>query len=417
MSNRLARAEVLIQQDRYDMAETEIRGALAEAPDDGFAHALLAMALSGQDKHKEAIEASEEAVGLLPDVAFAHEIRGKVLLRNGDWKLAELSAKEAHQLDPEDADVCNLLAWITAHRANWKEMLRYADLGLEIDPEHIGCNNARAHALQMLGRGDEAQVALDTTLKNAPENATTHANQGWHLLRQGKAKESLTHFKEAMRLEPGHEYARAGLIEALKLRNPLYGPIFAYFNFLGRLSTNVQFALIIGAFLGYRVIRGMLADKPEYAPYLIAFIALYLLFILSTWAGPTLFNMTLWFHPLGRHALDRDQKMASQLCFAAIATALVCLGLAFLAPSILPSGLFWAAAFPFLCLPIAATFNLENPKKRNLGYVICAGFALVMFGGLVQSFMSGTVDPGGLWSVAVVGLAAFTWFGNLVLRD
>ena len=45
MSPHYDRALLLYQQSRYDLAEQELRQALANEPNDAFAHALLALCL------------------------------------------------------------------------------------------------------------------------------------------------------------------------------------------------------------------------------------------------------------------------------------------------------------------------------------------------------------------------------------
>ena len=42
--------------------------------------------------------------------------------------------------------------------------------------------------------------------------------------------------RETLRLEPGNEWARQGLVTALKARNPIYGLFLQYALFMGRLS-------------------------------------------------------------------------------------------------------------------------------------------------------------------------------------
>ena len=416
MADRYARAHLLLDQDRFEMAEAELRERLTENPGDGFAHSLLALSLSGQEKHKEAVAAARESVSLEPDFAPVHQILAQVQLNAGDWKSAEKTGREALRLDPESAETCNLLAWAASNRADWDEVLRFADLGLSIDPENTGCNNARAHALQMMRRGDEAQASLDATLRRAPEDAFTHANQGWHYLRDGNAPKALEHFKESLRLEPGHEYARSGVIEALKAHNPVYKPILAYFVFMSRLSQRARWFVIIGALLGFRVVRALLSTSPGLRPLLYIAIGAYLLLILTTWAGPTLFNLTLWFHPLGRHALNRDERHSSMMCLGALIAAIACLAGALILPEA-NAGYFWAVVFPFLCLPIASTFNTETPSKRKLGYCITAGFAAAMIAGSVTAFLNHPNEPGALWLYTILGLAVFSWFGNIVMKD
>ncbi len=65
-------------------------------------------------------------------------------------------------------------------------------------------------ALVKLGRKAEAGADDRAALLRDPENALTHANQGWALLEQGDHGKALEHFREALRIDPEIEWARAG---------------------------------------------------------------------------------------------------------------------------------------------------------------------------------------------------------------
>ncbi len=64
MNPHIQRARMLIEQSRVDMAEREIRGALAEEPDNAEAHALLGVCLVDMQKFDEARREAEMAVHL-----------------------------------------------------------------------------------------------------------------------------------------------------------------------------------------------------------------------------------------------------------------------------------------------------------------------------------------------------------------
>jgi Tfp pilus assembly protein PilF len=56
------------------------------------------------------------------------------------------------------------------------------------------CTNLRAMALVKLGRNDDATRRSDDALQEDPENALTHANQGWALLYARDHRRALEHF-------------------------------------------------------------------------------------------------------------------------------------------------------------------------------------------------------------------------------
>ena len=71
-SPQLQRALVLHEQGRHELAEKELRQHLAESPRDGFALALLAIAMLEQERRDEAEQTAKESIAALPDLAFTH---------------------------------------------------------------------------------------------------------------------------------------------------------------------------------------------------------------------------------------------------------------------------------------------------------------------------------------------------------
>jgi Tfp pilus assembly protein PilF len=49
-----------------------------------------------------------------------------------------------------------------------------------------------------------------------PDDAHAHANRGWLLLRRGQPDEAMQSFQSALRLDPTLDWARLGMIEAMK---------------------------------------------------------------------------------------------------------------------------------------------------------------------------------------------------------
>ena len=69
----LARGLLLFQQSRYELAETELRQALAAEPDDAYAHAVLALCLIERKQPNEATDEARQAIHLAPDMPFDRE--------------------------------------------------------------------------------------------------------------------------------------------------------------------------------------------------------------------------------------------------------------------------------------------------------------------------------------------------------
>jgi len=407
-----ARAQILMQQNRHDAAEAELRGALSADPDNGEAHTLLAVCLARSGKRGAAHAALDEAVRLQPDWAYPHFVRGHLLSEAGELDEARAAAAEARRLDPTDADAAALLSQIDALEQKWEPALAWADRGLALDAEHAGCANLRAHALTKLRRHDEAAASIETTLRGNPENPTSHANLGWQKLHAGQPRAALDHFREALRLEPGHDWARAGLVEALKARNPVYRLLLGYFLWMSTLSTGVRNGLVLGAWVGFQAANAVTRSNPGLEPWVRPLLWVYIGFVLLTWLGVPVFNLLLRLSPHGRHALDAHQRRGSNVFGAMAAAALGCL-----AAWALGAGPVWldaAAMVGVFTLPVAGWMALQGttrfrPVAVGVAVVAAAGLGELALG-LAGGWSSPLLFGGWLWGT--VGLVVWINFGG-----
>jgi tetratricopeptide (TPR) repeat protein len=315
------RAVILQQQHRYADAAAELRRVLAGDPHDATAHAMLALCLIEQEQLKEATREAEQAAGLAPDMPLAHYALGYALLKRNWLDEAKAAATEAVRLDAYDPDHFGLLAAIEFQRRNWPTALEQAENGLAIDPDHNWCTNLRAMALTKLGRRDEAGRALGDALSRNPESSDSHAAQGWTLLHRGDHKGAMNHFREALRLNPNSEWAKAGMVEALKSSLFLYRWLMMFFLWMGRLSGRAQWGVILGAWVGYQVLRNIARNNPEAGKFLWPILIAYIAFCVMTWMAAPLLNLVLRLHRYGRHILSRDQTVASNWIGGLLAVA------------------------------------------------------------------------------------------------
>jgi tetratricopeptide (TPR) repeat protein len=362
MGARLERARLLVQQSRFEQAEKELRGELASDPGSGEAHALLALCLSELERFDEATREAQEAIRLDPDCAFFHYALAHVRFDRRSFPEAEASAREAIRLDPEDPDYHDLLAGTRLAQERWSEALEAAEQGLERDPEHAGCTNRRAMALVKLGRRSEAGRALKGALERDPESGLTHANEGWRQLELGDARKALEHFREALRLEPDLEWARRGIVEALKARYRVYALLLRYFLWMEKLSGRARWGVILGGYIAFRLLRRAANAHPDLAPFVWPLLGLYIAFCVLTWLGGPLFNLLLRLNPFGRMALSREETIASNWIGATLLASLACAA----SGAILGSGtvLFAGIGIFGLLIPLSATFKCEAGWPR-----------------------------------------------------
>src|SRR5262249_40094967 len=143
-NDHLQRAEVLLSQGRFEMAEGELRAYLAYAPDDPLAHAWLAQALLGLDKAPaEAVAEARTAVHMATYAAYPQMVLSLALEKQDKLLEAEVAAREAIRLDPDEAAYHAQLADLLSRRRRWSEAADAAQRGLEIDAEDLACINLR----------------------------------------------------------------------------------------------------------------------------------------------------------------------------------------------------------------------------------------------------------------------------------
>jgi tetratricopeptide (TPR) repeat protein len=404
MSTAFQRGIVLFNQNRHDLADREFRQELAESPDNALAHAFLALCLTEQDRKDEARREADEAIRLDPGIAFCHYVLGRVLCGQDRLKDAEAAVQEAIRLDPDDADYLGLLSSIEIGRSRWEAALAAADRGLALDPEHNTCINLRALALVQLGRKAEAEQTLGSALANDPENALTHANQGWALLHRSDHRRALEHFREALRIDPELEWARSGIVEALKARYLIYRLMLRFFLWMGRQTRLAQWVVILGFVFGRQILASVARANPALAPFVIPILVLSFAFLMLTWISSPLFNLALRFNRFGRLALSREQRIASSWiggCFLLAAASFFVYIVN--ANAVASFGMLY---FGLLLLPLAVTFG--RPPGRARWVMAAYTGALVLMGLPILSMI--LLDRAGPWKNIDLALRLFQYF-------
>ncbi len=410
MSAHFARAEMLYAQDRYDLAETECRKALAEVPEHPGVISLLALTLSALDRHDEAVSTAQNAVGLAPDEPYVHYCLAIVHLNRKKIQLAQHAIREAVQLDPENAEYRSLMASAHMARREYREALQAAEGGLELDPEHEQCTNLKAMALTQLGRKDEATRVIQGALQRDPDNSWTHSNQGWSHLHQNQPHKAAEHFREALRINPNNEHAKQGMLNALRAKNPIFRVMLAYFLWMSRLSGAMQWGIIIGLYFGYRFLGNLQSRNPEHAVWITPLLILYVLFVYLSWTSPALSNLLLRLNAYGKYLLDDDDLRASNFVGGTLLLAILSF-----AGGILTGQTILYAVGVFLLLiiiPVAGTFSRPKGSARTILMLYTLG--LCALGGLALSLMAiGRGEAATPFiSLFLIGMFAFAWVAN-----
>lgn len=320
----------------------------------------LALCRANAGAHSEARELAGHAVGAAPDLPSAHYLYARVLLSCGRLDEAEQATGRFIALDPHDADGRGLLALIRSQRRDWPGALEAAAAGLALDPDHDLSQNVRAMALVHTGDPDRAVKAMEGALQSRPNDAFTHANQGWALLHQGSHREAEAHFREALRLDPEMEWARAGVLESLKARNRVYRLLLRYKLWMDGKTAGRRAMVILGGYLLYRIAIQVMDSVPLLTPVAWTLVIAYWVFCLLTWFGDAIFDFLLTLHPFGRHALRRREWIGAAAVCAVLGVSIstLLIGWARGAEIIVVCG----ALILVLAAPVHLTFQMRNPR-------------------------------------------------------
>lgn len=406
MSSQLQRARLLLAQSRPADAERELLPALASAPGNAEIHAMLALCRVRLDRPADALEPATTAIGLAPDWSFTHYVHAVVLRELEKFKPALDAVAEAIRLDPDDAGHFTLQASIHLQRDDWAAALASADEALSIDPENNDAANLRAMALVRLGRKDEAVHTVAGNLSRDPNDAFSHANQGWNALHRNDPRLAQEHFREALRLDASLDYARQGLLEALKARNPVYRGMLAYFLWMGRMSQQIQWAFIIGVVFGNNIIRNLAQSRPDLVVVLVPLQVVFYAFIYLSWTSAPMFNFTLLFDRFGRQVLKPRERIGA-LVFGASFIFVVAALVWWISGG--ERGMVATKVFAYLSAFVAAT-TLTTGYRTWIFGLATAVLAAFGIGGLAL-LLSGNLDAG----VSLLALFFMSSLGFMLL--
>ena len=400
MNQYLERGHHLLTLERYQEAETELRKELGQNPNNAFALAFLAECYLETERRPEALQLAQQAIGIDAGTPFLYHVLARCNYFNKEMEAAKSAIEEGLRLNPNDAIFFLLLSQIDFYQEEWQRALDHSEQGLQLDPENVNLINQRAQALVKLNRQSEAKSTLDYALNRAPENAYSHANKGWVAIEQDQYDDAVLHFKEALRLSPTNAYAKAGLREAIKAKNILYRYVLKYFLWLSKLQSKSRWFFILGIYIFYQIVLQVAGTSPLLSKILSPLIILYIVLAFSSWIAMPISNLFLRFHPLGKHALEKDEILASNITGFLCIGFLTCLSLFYILGNTFyleDNGLYvseggellfnFALFFCLMLIPIGGLFVSEvGSLGRKKLSIFAASIALIGLFAALSSF-------------------------------
>ena len=391
---------------RFADAERHFQDAIAADPRDDIALHELALTVHLQDgRDAEALEIIDDAIRLDPNHAAHHAARAFILNELDRPREALIAAGEARRLDPYgDAALVAAAQSYTLQR-DWAEAERLAREALAIDADNSSAANLLAQALRMQKKTVENDAQIAGLLARDPDDPSTHLNAGWSALQRGDHRTAEQHFREALRIRPDLDAAREGLLTSFRARSPIYRGYLRYAMWMARHKTGTRWAIILGLLLGVRILRSI---AYHFSPTLaIAVVALYLIFVVSSYVADAFGNFILLADRFARHALRPAEKREA----LAVGGAVV-LGLLLLAAGLLiPNGLALALAGGVLLLA-SLPFSMVFTNRSRSGAILFAAIGATPLLGLVL-LLFGNTSALSVLMIGLVGCLLSTWLGAI----
>ena len=408
--NRLAKVDILLQQNKLVEAKKILNQLLSEDPNDVMTLTLLSNIYFRQDKFETATELIDKAIGLEPNNPHFFYLKATFAHQQDKAAESEKNINHAIELDPNNAHYFALSSTIKIFKKQYSEALKMADNALAIDPTNLFALNTRSTALKKLNRGEESLKTIEGALREAPNSSYTHANYGWALLEQGDHVKALTHFKQSLVNDPTSQFAHSGMMEALKATNPLYRAFLKYAFWMANLTSKYQWGILIAFFLAFRMLRSISEKNETLQPYLTPLIILIALIAFSTWVIQPLSNLFLRFNRYGSVLLERKEKISSNFVAASLAVSVI----GTLLYAVLSDQKYLTiAVFGFgMMIPFSVMF-LPTKHKNSL-LIYAAIMAVIGISAIVLTFLTGELFNV-LTPIFIVGLVTFQWVSNYLL--
>lgn len=324
MSEPIEQAETLFELEKWQQAAEAYLEHLAQNPEDAHALCQAARCFLHLELYGKASEYASSAIGTSPDFGYAHYIQSYVFHVRNLNEDARRSIETALALEPTNPAFHVMVARLNAKESDWQGVLDAADMALNISPHDSSAQIIKAGALVRLKRAEEATFVLNAVLENDPENEDAITELGFLHLHLSEWNKALEVFQSALALDPESELARAGFMEAMRAKFPVYGLLLRYFFWLNGFSKRYQQAIMYGASVLARILGWAKKEYPALAPVLGVVLVLWRIFAYLTWTVRAGTTLLLRFNKYGRQLVNKDEVLESNLVGAFWVGALVC---------------------------------------------------------------------------------------------
>ncbi len=270
----------------------QLRGALAEDPEDATAHALLASVLLDQRRLVAAEHEARQALLFEPESTLALHVSAKVAIAKRRFDEAGAVYEQLLAQDPTDAEAKRGQANLAGLKGQREEVGRLLLEALRLDPEDPDLLSDLADHHLEIGRTEEAERYARLALEIEPGHADSLVSMGFILLRRSKIEEARDHAIWALQADPTDRRALALLVAVKARSNFFLGLWWRWSAWMGSLGDQRAILVLLAAFVLYRagLITADHLGHKNLASYLQI---LWLGIVAYTWVGAGIFQRAL----------------------------------------------------------------------------------------------------------------------------
>lgn len=203
---KISLAELDLAQGKVEAAKQRLQKAVEQAPQDPLLRARLARLLTANGDPNAAIaviQAGGTQVESSPLLVLA-EAEAQIAL-----KQFEVAARRLGQIKADAANVAHyqyLLGLAYGGQGKPREALQAFDLAIKSAPKYFAAHVDRIHLLAAMGKGKEAQAALQVLEQEfGTSNPEVLGLKGWLALQQKRPQEAVAVFRQALQVAPGEK--------------------------------------------------------------------------------------------------------------------------------------------------------------------------------------------------------------------
>lgn len=199
---RVALGFTLLEQNRGEAAEPELRRALALDSANADAHYLLGRLWRQKGQPAQAVDCFARALTSNPAFEFAHREMFETLRQDGQTVAAREAVQRTLGVFPESAEFHFHLADLLADAGELEQAVAAYQHSLALSPDSVAPYINQAAVLLKLNRDDEAAAAYRHALQRDGDSFDAHMGLGSIGQRSGNVELALSCYEQAQRIRP-----------------------------------------------------------------------------------------------------------------------------------------------------------------------------------------------------------------------